>query len=270
MNKIKWIKLVLVAGCTCAIAFSVEARKDEVTLVMVPRDEATVQVGMDIANRYPTLLVSYKVAGNGTVSLHGWTGTQWVNVTLADFKEGNFFKTGPDSALIVETETESVADLLVPPADWCMNVSKITTTQTRPLIHLVGQYYDFGYKDWQWFSKRYSMDMDAINPEGLNVAWYHKRLNEHLNQEKSPGTSSDLQYWESIRQAVVAESPAPDEAEPIAADPLMDDEVENLLTNDVPTAVVLGAGDVPEEQQEATESTEESKTDIETETPAEM
>jgi hypothetical protein len=267
MNKIKWTKLVLVVVCACGIAFPAQARRDEVTLVMVPRDEATVQVGMDIANRYPTLLVSYKVAGNGTVSLHGWTGTQWVNITLTDFKEGNFFKTGPDSALIIETETEPVADLLVPPEDWCLNVSKITTTQKRPLIHLVGQYYDFEFKDWQWFTKRYSIDMDAINPEGLNVAWYHKRLNDHLNKESSPGTS-DLQYWISIRQAVLAEPPVQDEAKSTEVEMSTDEDTENPLTNDVPTAVVLGAGDVPEEHQESAPPTEENKP--ETESPAEM
>ena len=58
-----------------ALAFGIAAashasRLDEVTLVMVPREDSVVRVGRDIASRYPTLLISYQVSG-GAVSLHG-------------------------------------------------------------------------------------------------------------------------------------------------------------------------------------------------------
>ena len=140
----------------CSTIISAQTRTEEVTLVIVPREDPTVQLGLDIANRYPTLLISYLIAANGAVSLHGWTGTQWVNIKNEDFKAGTFFKTGPNSALIIENEGGAVSEDLIPSVDWCSDVSKITTTQVRPLIHLVGQYYNFSFKDWQWFSKRYN------------------------------------------------------------------------------------------------------------------
>ena len=236
-----WFVAALVA---CSAVFSGAVRKDEVTLVMVPREDAAAQrLGLDIAGKYPTLLIGYKLGADGSASLHGWTGAKWVNITPVDFAAGKFFKKQPDSALVVEKGNAPVSGKLIPPEAWCPGVSKITTTQLRPLIHLVGQYYDFSAKDWKWFATRYNMEMDAINPEGLNVAWYNKRMVEHLKSNDSRDAPNDLQYWVSIRQPAVAEplEPGP-EAEPEGA------EVSgNPLTNAVPTAVVLGAPDVPEE-----------------------
>jgi hypothetical protein len=252
------LKLILVVGFLCGLVFSSQARKEEITLILVPRNDATIQLGLDIANRYPTLLVSYKLAGNGAVSLHGWTGTQWVNITSDDFAAGNFFKNGPDSALMIEKEHTPVPDKLVPPADWCMTVSKITTTQTRPVLHLVGQYYDFGFKDWQWFATRYNMDMDAINPEGLNISWFHKRMEDHL-KSRDPQGVSDLQFWVSIRQAVTTDPVVPVDAEvEEAAAPSMEEESENPLTNAAPAAVIMGAADAPEEHSAAPSPADET------------
>lgn len=248
-------KAVLVFVAATVVCSSAARRQEEVTLVMVPRDDATVQLGLDIANTYPTLLVSYKLGANGTASLHGWTGTQWVNIATDDFRAGNFFRTGPDSALIVEAPGAPLPETLMPPADWCPSVSKIATTEMRPLIHLVGQYFDFPFKDWQWFAKRYNMDLDAINPEGLNVAWYNKPLSDHF-KSAAPVGASDLQYWFSIRQPIVGMSmlaepiPLEEASEPAMEEPVPTgegDDVGNPLTNAVPPAVVLGAADVPEE-----------------------
>ncbi|MDF7799937.1 hypothetical protein P4C99_10710 [Pontiellaceae bacterium B1224] len=249
----------LVAGVMLA-SMATASRKDEVTLVMMPREDGVLRVGLDIANRYPTLLVSYKVLPNG-VSLHGWNGQEWVNISLNDFHEGNFFRTGPDSALVVEQEGMTIPEIMIPPIGWCDAAYKITTTDTRPLLHLVGQYYDFKYKDWKWFSDNYKMSMEAINPEGLNVSWYHKRFGDHL--KKGPVAADDLQYWVAIRHPepvmvemeveVVAETNTVESAVQPEME-LPEDPMVNPFTNDAPAAVVLGAG-TAEEAAASTEKT---------------
>lgn len=240
---------IVAALVACSAVFSNAARKDETTLVMVPREEETIRLGTDIANKYQkTLLISYKLGANNAVSLHGWTGSDWVNVRLEAFQGGEFFKKGPDSALIVEKAGVAVPDTMVPPGDWCASVAKITTTEMRPLLHLVGQYYDFSFKEWKWFANRYSMDVDAINPEGLNVAWYQRRAGEHLKPREQQG-ASDLQYWMLLRQPVLAEPVLAVDAEAKKASPIPAVEQEepgNPLTNAVPAAVVLGATDAEE------------------------
>jgi hypothetical protein len=242
--------ILLFAGISMA-AWS--ADKGEITLLMVPRDSAAAKVGMDIANRYPTLLLSYKIGARGAVSLHGWTGTQWVNVKVEDFRAGNFFRTGPESAVVIEQDSRPVPEILVPSAEWAPSVYKITTAEVRPLLHLIGRHYDFKYKDWQWFAKRHGMGVDAINPDGLNVSWYHKRLGEHLKDSNSTGTS-DLEYWEVVHIPEVvlepqAESVPVEEAseEPSVPEehpevPLPEDPALDPLSVDVEAAVIMGAG----------------------------
>lgn len=246
-------KLIFSLMVTVMVAsMSMAARKGEVTLVMVPRDDLAVRVGMDIANRYPTLLVSYKIMPNG-LSLHGWTGKEWVKISAADFQDGNFFRTGPDSALVVEEEGAPLPEESLPSVEWSDAVYKVTTTEARPLLHLIGQYYDFKYKDWQWFSENYKISMEAINPEGLNVAWYHKRFGDNL--KKSPVAGNDLQYWEAVRhpETIMAEEEPMVETNEteIVEQPEMEmpeDPDVNPLTNAAPAAVVLGAGDAEEAQ----------------------
>lgn len=254
-----------VFGAVFIAASAQASRNDEVTLVMVPREDKAVRVGMDIASRFPTLLISYKTGPGGAVSLHGWTGKTWVNIKPADFQDGSFFRTGPDSALIIKTETSGLLpEALIPPEAWCSAVYKIETTELRPMLHLTGQYYDFKYKDWEWFSKNYSISMEAINPEGLNIAWYHKRFQDHLAKKGAVG-ADDLQYWVAVRhpepviEAIAAETNEVDYAiQPEVDSPEDPEVVENPFTNNVPAAVVMGPS-VAEEGGDDAELKEETE-----------
>ncbi len=226
------------------------AAKD-ITLLMIPREDAPVRLGMDVGNRYPTLLLSYKVASDGAVSLHGWSGTEWVKVTLEAYEEGSFFPAAPSSALIVEVEGEEVPETLIPSPAWCPAVFKITTSETRPLLHLVGHHYDFKYKDWKWFAENYHVAINDINPEGLNIHWYHQRLGDNLKKKESLG-NSDLQYFMVIRSTQLNMDAEPDvlPEETVDTDSSTEEEhadviEENPLTNEVPEAVV-DTGDADE------------------------
>ncbi len=252
----------------CSAVFSNAARKDEVTLVMVPREDALIRLGTDIANKYPTLLISYKLGANREVSLHGWTGSQWLAVGLDDFQSGKFFKKGPDTALVVEKAGIAFPGKMLPSPDWCASAAKITTTEMRPLLHLVGQYYDFSFKDWTWFAKRYNMDMDAINPEMLNVAWYHRRGGELLASREQQG-ESDLQYWAPIyrkeevppgvSKPVVPVDTQTEEA--VVVPPVEQEEPGNPLTNDAPAAVIMGADETAVEDKPLENSEEPAPVD---------
>lgn len=252
MNRMKssTVVVLLLLGAVFSIHAS---RKEEVTLVLVPREDGPVRVGMDVAKRYPILLISYKQGANGAVSLNGWTGSEWVNITPEAYSEGDFFHTGPTSALIVGKEQRPLPESIVPSMTWCPSVYAISTLETRPLLHLMGRYFDFKYKDWTWFSSNYHMTLDSINPEGLNVGWYHRSLVENLKKPATVG-SSDLQYWMVIRQPGMMEQMEPEvEVAPMKSDEPVPNGMEQAealqvdpLTNAVPDAVVLGAGDADE------------------------
>ncbi len=250
-------KAVLIGLAVLVTAGNVfSARKDEVTLVLMPRDESVTRLGLDLAQRYPTLLVSYQNRPNGTASFHGWTGKEWVNIQPDAFQAGDFFRTAPDSALLVERAGSPFPEEFVPAEAWCAAVYKIKTAELRPLLHLTGQYYDFGYRDWKWFSENYKLPMDAINPEGLNIAWYHRQLRDNL--AKRDVGADDLQYWEAVRhptpppvveKMAAEEAPAVDESaetNAVEAVELPEEDLGNPLTNDVPEAVVLSPANAEE------------------------
>lgn len=272
----------LIVFLVFAVSTSFASRKDEVTLLILPREDVVVRVGMDIAKRFPTLLLSYKVDAKGGISLHGWNGAEWVNVSVDNYRDGSFFKTAPESAVLIVKDGESLPEKLVPPADWCATSYAIKTVEIRPLIHLVGQYFDLKHKDWKWFSSNYDLPIEAINPEGLNIAWYHKRLNEHFTKTHPVG-ADDLQYWAVLRvpapavperpaEPVKVEEPVEEEAEKAvepeklepAKEPAEAAPAENPLEGSAPEAVVMGAGDA----EEGKAKTEESKDAAESEAPA--
>lgn len=266
-KKLLWMFLVVLAMGVLSSARA--SRKSEITLILVPRTEAMVQLGKEISDRYPSLLITYALDASGekVTALYGWAGSQWVVIKPESFAEGKFFHNPPDSALIIEPEDQPAPEALIPPAAWCPAVAKITTTQLRPLLHLVGQYFDFDYKEWKWFAERYHMEIDAINPEHLNIKWYDQPLAAHLDRKAVPDASQDLQYWQMVREVVPPEpATSPEEEEKKeaptgnekAAEPPAE-AVDNPLTNAVTPAVILGAPDAPaEEADEEVLATEEA------------
>lgn len=276
-------KSVALAAFIFTVVFAVQAsRMDEITLVMIPREDSVVRVGMDLANRYPTLLISYRLGTDGAVSLHGWTGTEWVNVSSDAYKAGAFFNNGPTDAVLVEKEGQPFPDALLPAESWCPSIHKVATVDTRPLLHLIGQHYNFKYSDWKWFASNYKMAIEDINPEGLNVAWYNKPMGEHLRKKTVVVGTSDLEYWSVVRlpqsETVEVLAPLVTNDMPVVEDvqPASDTEQqpagldgEDPLTNSIPDAVVLGAGDAAAEVEDEPASSDGESTETENTTVVE-
>lgn len=265
MKRIGLLACMFVAAVLFPSSFAFAS--DGITLLMVPREDGPVRLGMDVGSRHPTLLLSYKVLPDGSASLHGWSGTEWVNVTSDSFAEGSFFHKQPESAVVVWDEPEQLPKSLIPKESWCPTAYQISTTEMRPLLHLLGRHYDFKYDDWRWFSDNYRLPFNSINPDGLNVSWYHRRLGENLKQGKSTGTA-DLEYFTILYgpQPVLQDEPDAlvGEAVETTESPAGEEVVEgtdNPLTNAVPQAVILGAG-------EASETAVEEQSDKTAEKPA--
>ena len=71
-------------------------------LLLFPHNEQSVKVGLDIAERHESLLVTYKLGAQNTVSLRGWTGTEWVYISVPNYQSGDFFREGPEKAIIID------------------------------------------------------------------------------------------------------------------------------------------------------------------------
>ena len=233
IKNFKWI---------CIVAFillSVQtAHADGRVLLMVPHEEQMIKVGLDFAERHPSLLISYRLGAQNTAALKGWTGTEWVYVSVANFQAGNFFREGPDEAIIIQSY-QPFPEGLIPCASWCDNVFKINSNELRPVIHLVGQALHFRYDDWKWFSKRYDMSIDELNPTESGIYWYNRRLGDVFKGKRKSG-HKDLLLWEAVRlsEVEIVESMASEE---VALPTLISDEEEE---RDAP---VVNEEEIPEE-----------------------
>jgi len=179
----------------------------------------------------------------------------------------------------VEKDGQPISEKLVPPEAWCSYVHKISTIDTRPLLHLIGQHYSFKYSDWKWFASTYKLSIEDINPEGLNIAWYHKPMGEHLSKKSAVVGTSDLEYWSVVRQPMDAGEPlalaAADDISGEQMEPAADTEAaeslegEDPLTNSIPSAVILGAGDADADAAAEPEPVDEDAAEMPNETEQE-
>ena len=206
MKHFKWICIVVYILQT-AQAVHADGR----VLLMVPHEEQMIEVGLDFAEMHPSLLISYRLGEQNTAALKGWTGTEWVYVSVANFQSGNFFREGPDKAIIIQSN-QPFPEGLIPCASWCDEVFKINSNKLRPVIHLVGQALHFRYDDWKWFSKRYDMPIAMLNPTESGIYWYNRRLGDVFKGRRKSG-HEDLLLWEAVRlsELEVVESMASEE-----------------------------------------------------------
>lgn len=174
------------------------SQKDYITMLVVPRDVIPIQVGQDISRRYPVLLVSYQLT-RGSLKLHAWNGDSWVAVPVEDYTNGTFFATRPKRAILVESEQVHAPDVLVPSRIWCENASRLTSTDPRVMLHLLGLYFDFSFSNWEHLAKRYGYSIEQINPTLKNVHWWNFYSATQPGANAQRDFSADLTKWLDIK-----------------------------------------------------------------------
>jgi hypothetical protein len=195
------LRRLVLATVLCLSAFSLPARADQgdnITMLVVPRDVIPIQIGQDISRRYPVLLVSYQLT-RGSLKIHAWNGDDWVAVPVGDYTNGTFFANRPKHAVIIENERVRAPDVLIPNRTWCEGASRLTSTDPRVMLHLLGLYFDFSFSNWDQLAKRYSYSIEQINPTMKNVRWWDCRRNAQLEAAAQRDSSTDLNKWQDIR-----------------------------------------------------------------------
>ena len=102
-------------------------------LLLFPHNEQSVKVGLDIAERHESLLVTYKLGAQNTVSLRGWTGTEWVYISVPNYQSGDFFREGPEKAIIIDGY-DSFPEPYCPVRLGVMTCIKLTQRDSPPLF----------------------------------------------------------------------------------------------------------------------------------------
>ncbi len=252
--------LVLLSAISLIAEEAIPWRKN-ITMLVVPREPQVIQVAQDIARRYPVLIVCYQTAPAGPV-LHAWNGETWVNVSTADYLNGTFFTTRPRHAVIVEAEDRPAPSILIPDGTWCESGNRLTSTDPRVMIHLLGRYFNFPYSHWMQFSKRYGYSLEEINPALINIFWWHYRGGEVTATIKTQDKEADMDNWfflditppEPIESVVIEEEPEPLPPAETPAKKLVEEPVEETI-------------DVPAEEPVETTAVQEAVAEAVPETP---
>lgn len=197
--------------------------RQNITMLVVPREPMAIQLAQDISRRYPTLLVCYQTTPAQTV-LHAWNGEEWLGISDVDYTNGTFFTHRPRRAVIVEKENNSAPELLIPDGTWCNEISRISSTDTRVMIHLLGRHFDFPYRYWMQFAKRYNYELEEINPALINVPWIHYRGDEIIAAFKARDDERDMDKWSTLNIT------SPEPIEPV----LMEEDPGDLPPAEIP------------------------------------
>ena len=199
-------------------------------MLVVPREVIPLQIAQDISRRYPVILVSYQTE-SGALKLNAWNGEGWVFVPVEDYTSGTFFANRPNHAVVVERERFSAPDVLIPNSTWCESANRLSSTNPRVMLHLLGLAFNFPFSHWNQLAQRYGYTLEEINPTLNNIHWWNLRTTTLLEKQVPRDFSADLQYWNNLATipAPVIE-PVPMEEEAPAAEPVTPETKESGAT----------------------------------------
>ena len=221
----------------------VNAKAEDISLLMVPDHPDAVKIGLDISSHKPSLiLIKYKLGAQNTARLFGWKGTEWIGISNPNYYSGKFFKIAPKKSIIVESEI-GFPDELLPNIEWCSNIYKISTLNKPSLINLLGTNLDFNYSDWISFSNIHNLSLSEINPNNYNIRWFHRRLPDAIKAANKTVSYRDLEFWSVIREELPESSTLDNALLTITEDETITEEdiepvILNPLTDEPPEAVI--------------------------------
>jgi hypothetical protein len=214
----KLVLLTVVALSALSLPAQAFWGSDDITMLVMPREVIPLQIAQDIARRYPVMIVSYQMT-RGELKIHAWNGDSWVAVPVEDYASGTFFANRPKRAIVVENERLHAPVEVIPNSTWCESATRIASTDPRTLLHLLGLSFDFPFRYWNQFAKRYDFALEQINPTLENVHWWNLRGDVLLEKRAQRDFSIDLDkrhYLATLPPPVIV--PVAMEAEtPVAA-----------------------------------------------------
>ncbi|MCS6770739.1 MAG: hypothetical protein NZ740_01785 [Kiritimatiellae bacterium] len=142
------------------------------TLLVAPARYSVIQVAQDVLQRVPAVLVAYQ--GNATTAepiLHAWNGTEWVPITLKDFREVNFLQKMPSRTILIGSD-DVLPKTLMEASSWSPRLDRITDMTTGALINDLGRLLDWGEDNWVWFARRYNLTLVDEAAPRRSRSWF--------------------------------------------------------------------------------------------------
>jgi hypothetical protein len=206
-----------------ASSMAMGRRPERLTLLVVPARYSVVQVAMDMARREPAVVLTYQgTAQTQNPLLYAWNGKEWVFVSLDDYRSAQFLRRTPGSILLIGND-ELLPEVLTEASAWCPMVINIPSIDSSTLINSLGNHFKFEPADWEWFAKRYNLDLLDLNESQRGQSWYEQPF---VETEPPTWPWKEKRYRQSDSERMPLTPPpasyeAPQAIEPL---PILDDD----------------------------------------------
>ncbi|MDD3275677.1 MAG: hypothetical protein PHP93_01360, partial [Kiritimatiellales bacterium] len=99
------------------------------------------------------------------------------------------------------------------------SANRLTSTDPRVMLHLLGLSFDFPFRHWDQLANRYGYALEEINPTLENVYWWNLQGDVLMEKRARRDFSADLNNWRYLEtipapviEPVMIEEPAPEAA----------------------------------------------------------
>lgn len=145
------------------------------TVLVVPARYSVLQVAFDVSDRMGAALIAYQGdPRTPTPVIDYWAGQEWKRLSLEDYAQGAFLQ-GRISRFIVVGSDEILPPVLVSSVSgWCENIERVSSLDTPGLVNAFGKAFNFTPADWEWFARRYNLQLADRNAERRQTSWYDR------------------------------------------------------------------------------------------------
>lgn len=188
----------------CLPAWSATSRGS--TLIVAPARYAVMQVMFDVVSKRDAVLLSYQgEASTQNPLLHYWNGATWAAIDVHDLNELRFLTETPARAVMVGDNSllpQTVKDSLA----WLPQVETVTALEHAGLINQLDEVFNWSGREWKWFAKRYSLNLDDQNLQARERSWY-----DQAGPLKRAAGAETVTPEAPIQRAPISEAPVTEE-----------------------------------------------------------
>ena len=182
---------------------------DGYTLLLVPDRYNTLQLGRDIQDRFPVLLLSYEFPGNpADPYVHAWNNGAWTHIPAASFVSGAYLNAKPARTIVVGEDNAQTRALIDTASAWSPEVLNAPAEKSAEMLNTVGRALAFKKSDYRYFASRHGFQIEDLNAERRSQSWYDQPREKAL-ADVDPKLSAALKEEDDPSAGTAPVTPAP-------------------------------------------------------------
>lgn len=164
--------MVAGAAMVASLAVPTQAGQGDYTLIVAPARFSVIQMSFDLIKKRPAVLVSYRgEASTPEPLIYAWNGTEWVYVSLQDFRDVRFLQDSPKQVVLLGDEN-TIPKVLKEAAGWAKDPKTVKELDNASLVNEFGRLFNWSSDEWSWFASRYNLKLQDEAEPYRHSSWY--------------------------------------------------------------------------------------------------